>query len=232
MIAHTVFAAGAFLAGSIPTALLIGRAYGIDIRQHGSGNVGATNLGRVLGTKVGVACFFFDVLKGFIPVLTYGLWSGHAGSLDLPASDAWLWLLVAGCAILGHIFTPWLKFKGGKGVATGLGAMLAIYPAMTVPALCAFAVWILSVKIWRMIGPASVLGAATLPIATLGAFWIGGELTRVTPFVVVTAFLALVVIVRHRTNIVRALAGTEPKIGEGRRANAEAENQVGADSAE
>ncbi|MCC5787940.1 MAG: glycerol-3-phosphate 1-O-acyltransferase PlsY [Phycisphaerales bacterium] len=232
MIAHAVFAAGAFLAGSIPTALLIGRAYGIDIRQHGSGNVGATNLGRVLGTKVGVACFVFDVLKGFVPVLAYGLWSGHAGSLDLPARDAWLWLLVAGCAILGHIFTPWLKFKGGKGVATGLGAMLAIYPAMTVPAVCAFAVWILSVKIWRMIGLASVLAAAALPVAALGAFWIGGELARATPFIVVTAFLSLVVIVRHRTNIARALAGTEPKIGEGRPANAEAENNTGADSAE
>lgn len=228
MTGHLIFAAAAFLAGSIPTALLIGKAYGVDIRKHGSGNVGATNLGRVVGAKVGVACFFFDVLKGFVPVLACGLWTGHAGRLDMPASDAWLWLLVAGCAILGHIFTPWLKFKGGKGVATGLGAMLGVYPAMTVPALVAFGVWIFCVKVWRMIGLASVLAAAALPVATLGAFWLGGELTRVTPFLVVTAFLATIVIVRHRTNIARVLDGTEPKIGERKRP----ENAGSANSAE
>lgn len=231
MIAELAFAAGAFLVGSIPTAFLIGRAHGIDIREHGSGNVGATNLGRVVGKRAGVACFVLDVLKGLVPVLAYGFWSGQIGALDMPASEAWWWLLVAGAAILGHIFSPWIGFKGGKGVATGLGAMLGVYPAMTVPALIAFAVWIVSLKIWRMVGLSSVLAAAALPVSALVAFWVGGELNRVVPFVVTTAFLAAVVIVRHRTNIARVLAGTEPRIGKRKAPAADTRSEC-ADSAE
>ena len=115
----------AYLCGSIPMGLCIGFSRGMDIRTQGSRNIGATNCGRVLGRPWGVLCFILDVLKGLGPVLGAGLVLGYAGRSDLGSSEAWQWLCIAAAAVLGHVFPVWLKFQGGKGVATSVGMMIA-----------------------------------------------------------------------------------------------------------
>src|SRR5437016_1587601 len=109
----------AFVSGSIPFALLIGKAHGIDIRAYGSGNIGATNVGRVLGKGAGLLCFALDVLKGFLPTLGAGAVMGLIGGsiFDAPIGPraACPWLAVMALSVLGHIFSPWVGFKGGKG---------------------------------------------------------------------------------------------------------------------
>jgi len=205
----------AFLVGSLPFGLWIGRRKGIDIRQHGSGNIGATNVGRVLGKKLGLVCFALDVAKGLLPVLTAGWLGGVLGSWAVEPAPAWAWMGVALAAVAGHVFCPWVGFKGGKGVATGLGALLGLYPIVTLPAIAAFALWFALVAAFRFVGVASVVAAAMVPVLVVIA---GRTLTTETtaaglaPFVGVTTLLALLVIVRHRANIRRTIAGTEPKV--------------------
>lgn len=221
---------GAYLVGSIPFGLVIGRAKGVDIRDHGSGNVGATNVGRVLGKKLGLTCFVLDVLKGLIPVLAYGLTtdtreviaSGSGAQWlvapDTPSSDptmvALLWLAIAAAAVVGHVFPVWLKFKGGKGVATSLGVLLGVFPYLTLPALLGFGVWYLTLKLSRYVGLASVVTAVVVPLFTIGSglMW-GLERGPIAVFTLVTTLLAALVIFRHRGNIQRIRAGTEPKVG-------------------
>ena len=210
----------AFFCGSIPFGLLIGRARGIDIRQHGSKNIGATNVGRVLGRRAGFTCFVLDVLKGLIPALLAGLLAAllRPSPFDGPIAprDAWLWLAVMGAAVLGHMYSPWVGFKGGKGVATGLGAMLGLYPYMTVPALTAFAIWTLVVTLWRYVSLASIVAALSLPLLVAGWSLAGPSRSveaSLLPFIAVAAVLGLLVVWRHRGNIRRLLAGTETAIG-------------------
>ena len=205
---------GAYLCGSIPFGWLIGRAHGVDIRRIGSGNIGATNCGRILGRKWGILCTALDALKGFVPVALAGCLLGYLGDAELPASDAWRWLVVALGAVLGHMFPVWLGFRGGKGVATGLGVMLGLYPAMTIPALGAAATWTIVALGTRYIGLASVAAAGALPLfvalwtALSGAAWRGR-----LPFLVVFGVMGLLVIYRHRGNLARMARGTEPKWG-------------------
>ncbi|TVQ62894.1 MAG: glycerol-3-phosphate 1-O-acyltransferase [Phycisphaerales bacterium] len=205
----------AFLVGSIPFGFWIGRARGIDIRQHGSGNIGATNVGRVLGKKIGLLCFLLDVAKGLVPVLVAGWLAGVLGDWSPAPGLAWAWLAVVLASVAGHVFCPWVGFKGGKGVATGLGALLGVYPLVTLPAAVAFAFWFVLVAAFRYVGVASVVAAASVPVLVAIGGWalapepsVGGLL----PFVVVTGLLAAIVIARHRGNITRTLAGTEPKV--------------------
>lgn len=203
-----------YLCGSVPFGLLIGRWRGVDIRQAGSGNIGATNVGRVLGKKWGIACFLMDVFKGLLPVLTAGLAMGYAGRVDFPAGDAWRWLAVAAAAMLGHVFPIWLGFKGGKGVATGLGVLLGLWPIVTVPGLVAFATWFLILVLFRYVSLASIIGGLVLPLY----IWLHGVLNHQSvsqrwPFMVVSGFMALLVLARHRTNISRLLRGEESQIG-------------------
>ncbi len=128
----------AYLLGSIPFGLIIARAYGKDLREIGSGNIGATNLSRALGKKWGYFCFCLDMLKGLLPMIaTARLLSKTPGSLDLI-----FWLAVGIAAVSGHIFPIYLRFKGGKGVATSFGVALGLWPYYTVCALIAFAVWV------------------------------------------------------------------------------------------
>lgn len=230
---------GAFFAGSIPFAVLIGRAKGVDIRQHGSGNPGATNLGRAVGKKWGLLCFVLDVLKGLLPVLGFALFTQwwwacqHMDRVELPSMgwsmattqnsvpprvyiagtyDAFQWVLVAVAAVAGHIFSPWLGFKGGKGVATGLGATLGLFPVVTVPAALGFVLWYAVCKITGYVGLASVLAAASLPVTTVAGGLIFGLTTGETAvFASLTAALAGLVIWRHRGNLIRIRNGTEPK---------------------
>lgn len=213
----------AFLCGSIPTGLLIGRAKGIDIRRVGSGNIGATNVGRVLGKPFFFLCFACDFLKSFAPVLACGMVLHQVGRFDVPPEAAWPWLGTMIAAVLGNVFNPWLKFKGGKGVATSIGALMGVFPPLAVPGFAAFIVWIIALKIWRYISVSSILAGLTLPTAAfvqgvLAARWDGSYhrdiLGRALPFIGVCVLLAALVIWTHRANIKRLRLGTEPKAGQ------------------
>lgn len=221
MIEWGLFIALGLLVGSIPTGYLMARAAGVDLRSAGSGNIGATNLGRVLGARAFAACFAIDAVKGLLPPLAAGLWAGLAGRLHVPTDQALLWLAVMVSPVLGHIFCPWLGFKGGKGVATGLGALLGVFPVLTIAGAAALAVW-LAVFAWRrVVSLASIAGAVAAPAAvlTLAGAWHGGLLGGdrpaswglLGPALGVTLALAALVVVRHRGNIARLRAGVEPR---------------------
>ncbi|MEC9372451.1 MAG: glycerol-3-phosphate acyltransferase, partial [Planctomycetota bacterium] len=164
---------GAYFAGSIPFALLISKSRGVDIRKHGSGNVGATNVMRVLGKRAGITCFALDVLKGAAPVVIAGFATGVIREDAIAAREAWLWLGVAAAAILGHVFPVWLKFRGGKGVATGLGALAAVWPWLTLPSAAALVVWIVCQRVTRNVGFSSSVAAVALPLVVGAAAGLG-----------------------------------------------------------
>lgn len=208
----------AFLAGSIPFGYLIGLARGVDVRRQGSGNIGATNVGRVLGRRWGMLCFGLDFLKGCVPTLAAGAVLGTiAAPTAAPLADIGLWLGAMAATVLGHMFTPWLGFKGGKGVATGFGALMGLWPVLTIPALLAFVVWFVVLKATRYMSLASCLAAASLPIwvvlvdFTRGAREGGGW--PVWPYFVTALVLGALVVFKHRANIARLRTGTEPKVG-------------------
>ncbi|MCE9589901.1 MAG: glycerol-3-phosphate 1-O-acyltransferase PlsY [Planctomycetes bacterium] len=204
----------AYLCGSIPFALLIGLARGVDVRKAGSGNVGATNVGRVLGRRWGVLCFVLDVLKGFIPVLAGGVVLGYAGNVKLSPTEAWIWLSLGVAAVVGHVFPVWLGFKGGKGVATSLGVLLGYWPILTLPGLGAAVVWVAFALALRYVSLASIAAAVVLPVlVVIHSHFTAPRLGDRVPFLVVCSALALLVVLRHRTNISRLMAGTESKIG-------------------
>lgn len=183
-----------FLIGSLPTGYLVARAYGVDIRAVGSGNIGATNVLRSVSRWAGRGVFVVDVSKGFLPVLL--------APRILPALDpAALQIITCLCVVLGHNYTPWLGFKGGKGVAAAIGGFLAIcWPAQ----LIAAAVWLVVFLVWRYVSLASILSVAVLPAMV---FMFSRDLV-LTGF---AGFVALVTIIRHASNIQRLLAGTEHK---------------------
>ena len=196
----------AFMTGALPTAYLMGRMRGIDLRRHGSGNVGATNALRVLGRTVGLSCLAVDIAKGWLPVVVLSAgwavprWTATAA---LPA-DLWPWM-VGIAAIAGHIFTPWLGFRGGKGVATSLGVLLAIVP---VPMLVVLAVGIAMIAVTRYVSVASIGGALALPWLILILDW--GR--RPWFSFVMTLALGAAIVWKHRGNIARLRAGTEKKL--------------------
>ncbi len=185
-----------YFMGSITTGFLWAKARGIDIRKVGSGNIGATNVMRALGKGPGLAVLLIDALKGFLPVCV-------APRLFPDVDRTALQIMCCIFVIAGHNWTCWLKFKGGKGVATSSGALLAFLP---VPFLCAFGVWAILFAIWRYVSLASVGGAVAMPIATLV------HEKNMTTFIF-TVVLAVVVIYKHKPNIQRLLAGTESRIG-------------------
>ncbi len=139
----------------------------MDLRATGSGNIGATNVGRALGRKWGVAVYFLDAAKGALPVLLAGWLSGALGAnpAHLSASTQWWWLAVAICAVLGHMYTPLAGFRGGKGVATGSGALMAIYPVLTLPVLVAVAMWMVCLVALRIMSVAGMAAGVTVPAA-------------------------------------------------------------------
>lgn len=201
----------AFLVGGIPFGLLAGKLKGVDIRQHGSKNIGATNAGRVLGRHWFFIVLALDALKGAGCALV-----GHFLARD--GAD----LALAGGvgAIVGHFFSPYLRFKGGKGVATGLGVILVLaHPPSTqvpLPAFAALGVFALTLALTRWISASSIMAALALPVAY--GLWLGGAiedsfyLTRLVFF----AIVGVAVVVKHRANIARIIAGKEPRVGERR----------------
>lgn len=218
--------AGAYLAGSVPFGLLIGWARGTDLREHGSRNIGATNAGRVLGRRWGYVCFALDVAKGTAPVALAGVLTGTHERSPLPTADALLWITVAAAAVLGHMHSVFLGFKGGKGVATGFGVLLGLYGYLTWPALIALVVWLIVVRITHYVSVSSCIAAATIPISALGfALFRAGDrglslisgVREAWPFLALTALLAALVIWKHRANFARLRAGTESRVWEPRR---------------
>src|SRR5689334_25263012 len=154
----------AYLLGSIPFGLLVGKAKGIDVRTAGSGNIGATNVGRLLGKRYFFLVFFLDLLKSFVPV---AIASAVVHRIPEPQRD-WrlylLWLLVGFAAVLGHMFSVFLKFKGGKGVATSAGVMLGLWPYFTLPGFLAIVVFIVVFMATRYVSLGSMLGACSFPV--------------------------------------------------------------------
>jgi len=231
--------AGTYLIGGIPFGLLIARAKGVDIRQHGSRNIGASNVGRTLGRKWGILTFTLDMLKGFVPVLAAGYTLGTLNQLGLPPERIWAWLAFGLAATLGHTYTPFLKFKGGKGVATGFGSLIAVYPILTIPAIATIFTWAACVAISRYMGFSSCMAALCMPLWAMGMPWFGrklgyfepeigeGELLGIWPYLTLAFMMALLVVWRHRSNLGRMLAGTEPKVKT--RAERRAEQQVARD---
>jgi glycerol-3-phosphate acyltransferase PlsY len=207
-IAATLVAA--YLVGSIPFGLLAGKLIkGVDIREHGSRNIGATNAARVIGWKWFPVVLLLDALKGAGPCLL-ALWlSPHAGA-DLA-------LFAAIGALLGHLYSAYLKFKGGKGVATGLGVVLVltVMPDIHVPlpALCGLGVFALTLLVTRMVSASSIVAALSIPAFYYA--WLGAQ-TFVTPYDWRFVFLCVVsvaVVVKHRGNVRRIMNGSEPKLG-------------------
>ncbi len=189
-----------FLVGSLPTAYWAGKLLkDVDIRGYGSGNVGTTNAIRVLGKKTGVTVFLIDFAKGFLPVLCLPVFFSGGGRLS--ADEFRLWIGLA--AILGHIFTPFLGFKGGKGVATGAGVLCAGFPALF---LLTVAVWGVVFCIWRVVSASSVLAVASM---------VGFSMLLHESRTAVLAFsgVAVLIIWEHRTNLIRLMKGQEHRIG-------------------
>ena len=204
MVTLAVLLAGSYLLGSIPFGYLAGLLAGIDIRKVGSGNVGATNVVRVLGKKYGYPVFALDVLKGFGPVKISML---MAPGLPQQWNSPEIFGIVAAISsVLGHLYPPWLKFKGGKGVATSAGALLALTPIAT---LIGVAVWIIVFWLTGYVSLASMTAAILLPIVIFVLR--SQDQNKGKPLVCSAVCVAAIVIWRHRSNVSRLIRGTEPR---------------------
>ena len=211
---YGAIAGAGYLAGSIPFGYLIGKLYGHDVRKEGSGNIGATNVTRVVGPKAGKVCFALDFLKGFLPVLL--LRAGIAENwFPAPAGGFGEAVLIV-AVVLGHMFTIYLKFKGGKGIATALGAVTAVTPYA---ALTAFALWAAVFFATGYVSLGSVLAALALPFLAWGfSCWNRPHLS--SSMLIFFAVLALFAVWKHRSNIRRLCNGTESRFS--RKKNGEA----------
>jgi glycerol-3-phosphate acyltransferase PlsY len=204
MTAVTVAAiVASYVLGSIPAAYIAGKAKGIDLRKHGSGNLGATNVIRVLGTQIGIVVFLFDMAKGAVPVYFFPHWALAAGS---PIHDPIILGIVCGvAAIIGHVRPIFLKFgKGGKGVATAAGVFLALAPIQTLLTLLIFAVALMSSG---FVSLGSLTSAAMLPVL------LGITVGVRSPLFIVSIVVALFVFWTHRANIERLRNGEEHRFG-------------------
>lgn len=198
----------AYLIGAIPFGLLIGLARGVDIRQQGSKNIGATNTGRVLGKKWGYLCLALDLLKGLVPVVAASQWLVPQAST---AGAMTVWLAVGLAAILGHVFPVYLGFRGGKGVATTIGVGAGIFPYFTVAIVAALIAYAAVRYGTGYVSLGSIALAVTFPVAVWAYAAFVAKLSNETivPLVVVAAAIGAIILLRHRENISRLLAGTE-----------------------
>ena len=206
---------GAYMAGSIPFGLILCMLFkGVDIREHGSKNIGASNAGRVCGWQFFAGAFTLDFLKGLLPVLGGVLvikWLGVDVNIE------WMKIFYGGCAIIGHTFPAYLGFKGGKAVATAFGVFIAIAP---IAAALAFAVFAIVVALFRYMSLGSMCGATAAPITY--AIEHRYDLREHIPVLAFAIIIAVVVIVRHHTNIRRLCSGTENRVTFGKKKPEEA----------
>jgi glycerol-3-phosphate acyltransferase PlsY len=209
MIGVAIAGIAAYFIGGIPFSYIAGRmARGIDLRQHGSGNLGASNTYRILGGRIALVVLALDIAKGLVPVLVASRFDPTGGA---PVHA----LAAAAGAILGHLFSPYLGFSGGKGIATSAGAFAGLAPLAFA---AAFAVFALVFAARRIVSLASLSAAVTLPVAVFVLGRLG--VTRVHPSVLwVTVGVMLAVVVKHRANIRRLAAGTEPALARRREGN-------------
>ncbi len=182
----------AYLIGSIPVGVVLGKMKGVDPRKTGSGNIGATNVMRAGGKVLGIVTLLADTAKGFIPVAV----AGALGAGELVISSVGL------AVFLGHVFPVFLRFRGGKGVATALGVYIAVRPSVI---LAAFIIFVIVFMIWRYVSLASIIGAVIVPI---GLYIVKAPCT----FVVMAGIIGLIAIIRHKDNISRLIKGTENKL--------------------
>jgi glycerol-3-phosphate acyltransferase PlsY len=189
-----------YLIGSLPAGYIAGRIAGVDIRTHGSGNIGATNVLRVLGKRFGYPVFLLDFGKGVVAVLASEFIAQRGKQVELAATIAGV------LAVIGHSFPVWLKFRGGKGVATSIGVLSALTPIVAV-IVCA--VWLVTFEVGRYVSLASVIAAIALPIS-IGAMFFLHRLD--TPALLYfSVCLTALVVIRHRSNLSRLIKGTEPR---------------------
>jgi acyl phosphate:glycerol-3-phosphate acyltransferase len=192
-----------YLLGSIPFGLIFAKLFaGKDVREHGSGNIGATNVSRVVGPLAGILTLLLDAAKGAAAVLLAARMTDHAASATVFAGIA---------ALLGHCFPVWLRFKGGKGVATALGIFIALCP---LAALAAFVLFLLVALFWRYVSLGSLSAAAAMPLL-IYFLWAPGH---APPLVVTlgTLFAAILIFFKHDANLQRLVDGTEPKYSLGK----------------
>jgi len=184
--------AGSYLVGATPTAYIAGRlARGIDLREHGSRNLGATNVYRVLGWRWAIPVALIDVAKGAMPVALFARWT---------SGGPWLAVAMGVAAVVGHVFSPYMRFKGGKGVATALGVFLALAPLAV---LIALPVWGGSLWLTGYVSLSSLLAAASFPV------WVRLTAPREVAAFWASVALAALILFSHRGNVQRLLAGTE-----------------------
>jgi len=196
--------AAAYLIGAVPIGYLVGRAFGVaDIRRHGSGTIGATNVLRTAGRLPAILTLGGDIAKGFLAVVT-----GAALGASPSGPDTGVMAASAVAAVIGNCWSVFLGFRGGKGVATGLGALLWIVPWAVLPAAL---VWLVITLSFRYVSLGSILAAACVP---LGALLLGTP----PPFVIAAFAIGAIIVARHHANIARLLAGHEPKLGHRRSA--------------
>jgi glycerol-3-phosphate acyltransferase PlsY len=207
----------AYVLGSVPFGLMVARTRGVDPRKAGSGNIGATNVGRLLGGKFFAIVFFLDLLKGLMPVISAAavLAAFNGAPSDYRAIDFLLWLLVGFSAILGHMFSLFLKFTGGKGVATSSGVILGLFPYYTFAGLIAIALWVIVFKLTRYVSVASMLGAVAFVLAYVGIALARGWplLGEQWPLLFFACLVTAMIIYKHRGNLARLRAGTENRFG-------------------
>ena len=197
-----IFFLAGYIFGSIPWAFVLGKINGIDIRKHGSGNVGATNVRRTLGKKWAILCFFLDFMKGFLPVFLLN----HFVATEVVEKTQLGIIIIAFAAVAGHVWPLFLKFKGGKGISTIAGILLAVAPLSL---LTGAVLWAAVFYSTRYVSLASIAGAVTLPVSAFlfSHFKIGNEVPL--PSLVMLALLSLLAILRHKENIKRLINGTE-----------------------
>lgn len=195
-----------YLLGSIPTAYLFARILkGVDIRKIGSGNVGATNASRVLGKGWGITVLILDILKGFATVVLLG---SYFASKPVLLQEYNLFILMGLCCICGHNWTIFLQFKGGKGIATSFGVLLALsvkIPGLAVIMGLLILIWVLVFAIWRIVSLASIASSIALPLLT----FIFRQPSSVS---ILSLLLSTLVIIRHKTNLERLSKGQEPRL--------------------
>ena len=202
-----------FLLGSIPFGLLMGKIKGIDIRQHGSGNIGATNVFRILGKQSGITCLLLDFTKGLVPVLfARNMVEPMMAEQQFTAQS--IEVLTALASIMGHNYSPWIGFKGGKGIATTAGAITALMPFGLVLLILVWAIFTFTTK---YVSVGSIAAAASLPILVITGSAYHGKLANGTwnkPLFIFSLIAAILAIWKHRANIARLKAGTENSIGQ------------------